>query len=228
MPTVVCKAFEYSLGRTGLTEREAHEAGMDIITALCPGPDREHFAPGASDLLLKLVVEKASRRLLGVQAVGPGLVDKRIDVASMAILAGMTVDRIANADLGYSPPFSPVLDNIMTAANVARNKLDGLFEGIDPIQFHELFSRKDKSVLVLDVRSPAEQRTLKMQNAHLMPLGSLRSRINELPSDKLIVTVCNYGLRAYEAAVILKQHGLDQVKVLDGGLSMWPYELDIP
>lgn len=225
LATFVCKLFDYSVGKTGLTETQARELNYEVVTVLCPGPDREHFAPGAQDLLLKMIVDRKSRRVLGVQAIGPGVVDKRIDVAATAIAAGMTVDQLAHVDLGYSPPFSPVLDNLITAANVAKNKLDGYLTGIGPRRLHERLENKEP-ILLLDVRTPAELRQFRMKGALSIPLGSLRARLYELPKDRDIVTFCNYSLRGYEAAVILRQAGFDRVQVLDGGLSMWPYDLE--
>jgi rhodanese-related sulfurtransferase len=225
LATFVCKLFDYSVGKTGLSETHAREMGYDVVTVLCPGPDREHFAPGAQDLLLKMIVDRKTRRVLGVQAIGPGVVDKRIDVAATAITAKMTVDQLAHIDLGYSPPFSPVLDNLITAANVAKNKLDGYMAGISPQELHTRLDNKD-SILLLDVRTPAELRQVRMKGALSIPLGSLRARLYELPKDRDIVTFCNYSLRGYEAAVILRQAGYDRVMVLDGGLSMWPYDLE--
>ena len=69
---------------------------------------------------------------LGAQATGMGVADRRIDIAATAITAGMTVDQLAHLDLSYAPPFSPAMDNILAAANILRNKMDGRMEGITP------------------------------------------------------------------------------------------------
>jgi len=221
--STVCKVFDYCVGRTGLTETAARKAGYDVTTALAPGPDRAHYMPGASPLLLKIVVDTKTRRLLGAQATGPGAGDKRIDVAAMAITAGMTVDQLAQADLCYAPPYAPAMDNIITAANVARNKLDGKMVGVSPREVHEMLGAQEDFVL-LDVRSPAEYEEVRLPGSTLIPLGALRDRLGELPPDKPIVTFCKVSLRGYEAALILRAGGFEQVRVLDGGVAMWPYE----
>ncbi len=225
LSTFVCKLFDYNVGKTGLTETQAREMGYQTVVVMCPGPDREHFVPGARDLLLKLIVDRKTRRILGVQAIGPGVVDKRIDVAVTAISGKMTVDQLAHVDLGYAPPFSPVLDNLITAANVAKNKLEGRFLGISSVELYHRLENKDP-ILVLDVRTPTEVHQFRLKGSFSIPLGSLRSRLYELPREAEIVTVCNYSLRAYEAAVILRQAGYNSVSVLDGGLCMWPYDLE--
>jgi NADPH-dependent 2,4-dienoyl-CoA reductase/sulfur reductase-like enzyme/rhodanese-related sulfurtransferase len=221
--TTVCKVFDYCVARTGLTEAGAKQLGYDVVTALVPAPDKEHFMPQAAMLLLKVVVDRKTRRLLGVQATGPGAGDKRIDVAAMAISARMTVDQVANADLCYAPPYSPAMDNLITAANVAANKLDGHMDGISATEVQQMMEREEDFVF-LDVRSPVEYEQVRLPRTTLIPLGTLRGRNDELPRDKLIVTFCNTSLRGYEAALILKAAGFPQVRVMDGGIAMWPYE----
>ena len=221
--STVCKVFDFCVGRTGLTETAARELGYETTVAMAPGPDRAHYMPGAAPLLLKLVVDAKTRRLLGAQAVGPGAGDKRIDVAAMAIAAGMTVDQLANADLCYAPPYSPAMDNIITAANVARNKLDGRMVGVSAKEVHRMMEAGN-GFFFLDVRSPAEHEQVRLPGATLIPLGALRERLGELPRDREIVTFCKVSLRGYEAALILKAAGFEKVRVMDGGIAMWPYE----
>jgi len=221
--STICKVFDYCVGRTGLTEQAADKLGYETVTALAPAPDKAHFMPGAKPLLLKLVADKKTRRLLGTQATGPGVGDKRIDVAAMAITGGMTVDQLANADLCYAPPYASAMDNIITAANVARNKLDGMMNGVSSVEVHRMMEDGEDFVL-LDVRSPAEHKEVRLPRSTLIPLGALRGRVDELPKDKQIITFCKISLRGYEAALILKAAGFEKVRVLDGGVVMWPFE----
>jgi len=219
----VCKVFDHCVARTGLTEAEARAAGYDTTVVLAPAPDKAHFMPTAKPLLLKLVVDSTTRRLLGAQAAGPGAGDKRIDIAAVAITAGLTVDELANMDLCYAPPFAPAMDNIITAANIARNKLDGHMVGVSAEEVHQMLADK-KDVVFLDVRSQGEYDQVRLPDATLIPLGALRGRLDELPGDKEIVTFCKISLRGYEAALILKAAGFENVRVMDGGIAMWPYE----
>ncbi|MFW6154237.1 MAG: FAD-dependent oxidoreductase [Planctomycetota bacterium] len=221
--STILKVFGYCVARTGLTETAARQAGHDVTVALTAAPDRASFMADARLLILKLVVDSDTRRLLGAQATGPGAGDKRIDAAAVAIAAGMTVDQVANADLCYAPSYSDAMDNLITVANVARNKLDGLVVGISAAEVHVM--RRSKAEFVfLDVRSPHEHEEVRLPDSRLIPLGALRGRLHELPADTLIVTVCDIGIRAYEAALILKDAGFRDVRMLDGGLAMWPYE----
>lgn len=221
--STICKLFDFNIGRTGLGEEQSKQEGFDIVTVLSSAPDKAHFYSEAKQIMIKLIIDKNTRKLLGLQAVGPGVVDKRIDVAAVTITAKMTVDDIANIDLCYAPPYSPAMDNIITAADIARNKLDGLFESITPMEVKEKMGKGDDFVF-LDVRSLGEYETVRLDKAVLIPLGELRSRLSELPKDKEIITFCKISLRGYEAALILQASGFKNVKVMDGGIDMWLYE----
>lgn len=223
LASAVCKVFEYCVARTGLSERLARDCGYDVVTVLVPGPDREPFMPNAKMLLLKLVVDRKTRRLLGAQAVGPGMGEKRIDLAATAIIAGMTVDQVAGLDLTYAPPYSPVMDNLITAANVARNKLDGFMVGVAPAEVRAMLDDR-RDFVFLDVRTPGEHEQVRLAGSTFIPLGALRSRLDELPRDKEIVVFSKLSLRAYEASIVLRHAGFRQVRVMDGGLEMWPYD----
>ena len=220
--STVCKLFNLNIGRTGLGEDQAKQAGFDVITVLSPAPDKAHFYPEAKLIMIKMVIDKNTRKLLGFQAVGQGVVDKRIDVAATAITAKMTVDDIAHLDLCYAPPYAPAMDNIITASDVARNKLDGKFQSITPMEVKEKIDKGDEFVF-LDVRSSGEYEEIRLDNTTLIPLGKLRSRLSELPKDKEIIAFCKISLRGYEAALILQAAGFEDVKVMDGGVVMWPY-----
>lgn len=221
--SAVCKVFDFCVARTGLSERQARAKGYDIVTVHSPAPDRAHYMPTAKLLMMKLLADRKSRKLLGLQTVGPGAGDKRVDVAAMAITAGMTVDQVAKVDLCYAPPYSPAMDNIITAADIARNKLTGAFTGITPQEAYELMQNKS-GVVFLDVRSPAELEEVRLAGSINIPLGALRGRLHELDKDKPLVVFCKISLRGYEAALILKHAGFKDVRVLDGGIAMWPYE----
>lgn len=221
--TVLCRVFEYGVGRTGLSERDAVAAGRDVVTVLSAAPDREHFLPDARMLMLKLVVERSTRRLLGVQALGPGQCDKRIDVATTAISAGMTVDDVALLDLGYAPPFSPAMDNLITACNMARNKLDGRLAGISPGEAKRRIDT-DRETFLLDVSTPREHEEMRIPGSKLIPLGSLRGRLREVPADAPVIVFCRNSIRGYEASIILRAAGRTDVHVLDGGVIMWPFD----
>ncbi len=225
--TAIVKVFDYTAAATGLSETAAKKEGFVVQTVLSPSPDKAHYYPGAQTIVIKLVADAGSRRLLGAQIIGPGDVDKRVDTAAVALGFGATVDQAANFDLAYAPPYSSAMDNIITAANILRNKLDGIAKSVTPMQVMERITRGDDFVL-LDVRTPSEITTdgrLPSDKFIHIPLGKLRDQARDLPKNAEIVTYCAVSLRGYEAVKILEGLGFTDVKFMDGGIVMWPYNV---
>lgn len=179
--------------------------------------------PDAKLLILKLIADRRSRKLLGVQAVGSGVGDKRVDVAAIALTAGWTAGQLAHAYLCYAPPFVTAIDNILCAANVMRNKLNGYMDGISAQEVRAMQQQK-KDFVFLDVRSSVECEKVRLPGSVLIPLGVLRERLHELPKDAEIVTFCKISLRGYEATLILKAAGFGELRGMEGGVVIWPYE----
>jgi NADPH-dependent 2,4-dienoyl-CoA reductase/sulfur reductase-like enzyme/rhodanese-related sulfurtransferase len=224
--TGVCRAFDYTLGRTGLTEKQARELDPDVETAVWAGPDKPHYLPESKPLVIKMIASRGSRKLLGAQIVGLGDASKRLDVAASGIFFGATVDQIANVDLGYAPPYSTAIDPIATAAHVMVNKLNGLARGISPLEAKRRIDEGDDFVL-LDVRTPAEFETMRLPYGNVLhiPLGAVRARANELPKDKDILAFCKVSMRGYEAQLILNAAGFERVWFIEGGVVAWPFEV---
>ena len=220
--TTVCKVFDYTVSRTGLTEADALELGYDVVTSLTPGYDRAHFMPEAEMIVLKLVADARTQQILGLQAIGPGEAAKRTDVAVTAITGGLTVDQVSKLDLCYAPSYSQALDNIHTACNVLKNKLQGHMESLMPMEVREKLEA-DEDIILLDVRTHAEFDEARIDGSTHIPLGALRGRMAELPRDKELIVFSRVSLSAYEASIILKANGFENVSVMDGGIVMWPY-----
>ena len=121
--TAVSRLCRYEVARTGITEREAAGAGIDVVAAEIKDKTRAGYFPGAGPVWIKLVCEPGTGRLLGGQIVGVEGAAKRIDVLATCVWAGLTVDEIELLDLGYAPPFSGVYDPVLVAARAARKRL---------------------------------------------------------------------------------------------------------
>ncbi|BEH11202.1 MULTISPECIES: FAD-dependent oxidoreductase [Geobacter] len=222
--TSILRVFAVNAGKTGLTEAEAKAHGFEVETVLSPSHDKAHFFPGAKPIILKLVAERGTGQILGLQAVGEGAVDKRLDAAATAITFGATVEQVAQLDLAYAPPYSAAMDNLIVAADILKNKLAGHARGITPREVKRKFDEGDDFIL-LDVRSPAEHNEVGIEGAKLIPLGMLREKLEELPRDKEIIAFCKISLRGYEAQKILDAAGFRNAKFMDGGILAWPFAL---
>ena len=223
--TAVVKILDYNVGKTGLTEQEARQAGFDVVTALNPGNDRAHYYPTHKRVLMKMVVDAKTGRVLGLQVVGPGDGVKRVDVMATALHFGATVDDISVLDLGYAPPYSEAIDLIAHTANIIRNKRTGVAKTLSPIDVKAKLDRGEDFVW-LDVRTTAEYEKDHIEDPRvkLIPLGKLRERARELPKDEEIIIFCAVSLRGYEAQRLLDAEGFKDVKFMDGGIVAWPYE----
>lgn len=225
--TVVMKILDFTVARTGLTESEARAAGFDTVTALNPAPDKAHYYPEAKPIFLKGIADRKTGRLIGFQGIGPGDVAKRLDIAVTAISAGMDVKGIFNLDLGYAPPYSNALDNIVNLASILENKMRGIGKGVSPLEVREMMNGNN-DILMIDVRTPAEFNEMRIKSSRVkwIPLGKLRSCLSEIPKDKKVITFCKTSLRGYEASMILSGEGVSDVAFMDGGIIMWPFETD--
>ena len=115
--TAVFKVFDLQVARTGLNVVEAREAGFDPVETVIQSRSRAHAHPGASTIHVQMVADRRTGKLLGTQMVGREGVAHRINAPAVALHAGMTVADFIQCDLAYAPPFSPVWDPLLTAAN---------------------------------------------------------------------------------------------------------------
>jgi NADPH-dependent 2,4-dienoyl-CoA reductase/sulfur reductase-like enzyme len=117
--TMVCKVFDSAFARTGLTQNQAGRAGLRARSVQVEVSSRAGYYNDPPTIHARMTVEEGTDRLLGAQLYGDDTVAKRIDVAATALHARMTVEDFTHLDLSYTPPFSPVFDPLMVAANVA-------------------------------------------------------------------------------------------------------------
>jgi len=123
--TAVTKLCSLEVGRTGVNEAEAREAGFGYVVGRIETTTRAGYYPGAGPITVKLLAERGHGRVLGAQIVGQEGAAKRVDVLATAITARMTVEDLLGLDLSYAPPFSSVWDPVQVAARRALGLLEG-------------------------------------------------------------------------------------------------------
>lgn len=121
--TAVCKICSYEVARTGLLEKQLQKLNIDYVKATIESRTRAHYYPGSKKIIVKLLAEKNSGRLLGGQIIGEEGAAKRIDVLATALTHNLTLQNIIDLDLSYAPPFSPVWDPVQTAARKLINSI---------------------------------------------------------------------------------------------------------
>ena len=152
-------------------------------------------------------------RVLGAQIVGTEGIKARLDVMSVAIQTGMSVYDLQDLELAYAPPYGSAKEPINYAGFIAVDML----EGKTKLRYPEDITG---DMFILDVREASEFKAGHIPDAHLIPLGELRSRLNELPEKREIMAYCQVGIRGYVAECILRQNGFN-VSNLSGGYTTW-------
>jgi NADPH-dependent 2,4-dienoyl-CoA reductase/sulfur reductase-like enzyme/rhodanese-related sulfurtransferase len=218
--TSVVKVFEGTAAMTGLSERAARDAGLEVGVAVVYKDHHAGYFPGAKELMLKLVYERGSARLLGAQAFGHAGVEKRIDVLAVAAQARMTLHDLAQVDLAYAPPYSSANDPVNVAAFVGENDVTGFSPLVTAAGLQAALAGASPPV-VLDVRTDAEWAAGHLRGAVHVPVDDLRSRWEILPRGRRIAIHCKSGFRGHLALRILAERGFgDVVNVTGGWLAM--------
>lgn len=207
--TGVVKLPGLNAGRTGLTEAAAKAAGYNVETALCVVDDKAHYYPGAGSFIVKLLADRPTHKLLGIQVLGPGAVDKMVDIAVTGLSMGAKLEDFSNLDYAYAPPFSTAIHPFVQAAYILLNKLSGALESFTPAQYA---AGEAKDYTVLDVGLQPS-----IQGAVRIDLASVNGPLEGLDKDAKLLLVCAKGKRGYFLQNRLKYFGYTNTRVLEGG-----------
>jgi len=217
--TAVVKVFSKTAANTGATERRLKALGRSYRKVYLHPFSNATYYPGAAQMAMKLLFDPEGK-VLGAQIVGDKGVDKRMDVIATAMLAGFDVFALETLELSYAPPFGSARDPVNYAGMIASDMLRG---DTIPVYADEI----PADALLLDVREPSEVAEGVIPGSTMIPLGQLRKRLGELPTDRRIVVCCRVGLRGYLAERILRQNGFDAANV-SGGLHSWKLFHEVP
>lgn len=215
--TAVCKLPGINVGRTGLTEEQAAAEGFDAVSVVTVVDDKAHYYPGAGTFVIKMIADKASLRLLGVQVIGAGAVDKVVDIAVTGIMLKGTLTDLANMDLAYAPPFSTAIHPFEHTLNVLMNKINGKFETFTPAEYAQGAAEGYK---VVDACLQPS-----IEGAPYVELTNVEGPVDGLDPEENLLLVCNKGKRAYLLQNRLKFYGYKHTKVLEGGITFNDVEI---
>lgn len=113
------RLFGLDAAKVGLSEKEAAAHGLDYKAHTITGNSYASYY-GTEKLNIKVIYDRTSRKILGAQTWGQGIVVPRANYYAIAIYSGLTVDEMGFMDLCYSPPFSGVWDAALIASNTAK------------------------------------------------------------------------------------------------------------
>lgn len=214
----ILKLFDMTIASTGINEKTAKRLNLDYEKSFAYPASHASYYPGATSMLMKIVFENGSGKILGAQIAGFDGVDKRCDVLATAIRAGMTAHDLTMLELCYAPPFNSAKDPVNMAGYTIENIISGEMK---VFHWHDIDKLShDDSVTLLDVRTEREFSRGHIDGFINIPLDSLRDRLTELDKDKLIYVTCQVGVRGYAAVRILMQNGFDAYN-LSGGYRLY-------
>jgi len=206
------KVFDLNVATVGCTAARLGADGQGVRSVWISAEDCAHYWPEAKLLLLGMVYDPASRRVLGVQGVSEeGEVAKRIDVAAQLILRQGSIEDFTDIEHAYAPPYTPALDPLTVLACAAQNELDGI-EAESP-----LMDLSTATVLDVRIDEEREERPIEAGSVIEIEVSELRKRVDEIPDGPLIVA-CAHGTRSAEVVRWLAGRGVS-ARYLGGGMS---------
>ena len=212
--SAIVKLFDMTVATTGLNEKRAKAAGIDYDKTYTYSASHASYYPGAKDMPVKILWDKQTLRLIGVQIVGFDGVDKRMDVLATAIRFGAKITDLTELELCYAPPFGSAKDPVNMAGFVAENIITGKMK---QFFWHEVDALpRDGSVTLLDVRTKTEAARGMINGFINIPLDELRDNLDKIPKDKSVYIHCHSGLRSYIACRILEGIGLSCYNLAGG------------
>ncbi len=221
--TFCIKVFDLGVAKAGLTSKQARATGYDPVHSIVTQHDRAHFYPSSQLMYIKLIADRKTRKILGIEAAGlkGDAIKARVDAVAPLLRDNVDVDEIAELETGYAPPFASAMDIINNAGNTLDNILENRNIPIDVLDFIEEFKRGKTKVL--DVRGPKEAKPFieKYGDKWInIPQAELRSRINEIPRDEHLCLICDTGPRSYEAQLLLRNNGICDTRNIQGGYGL--------
>lgn len=213
--TGIFRVFDKTVAQTGLSEREARAAGYEVAVCHNIKPDRPEYM-GGREMTIKAVADKQTGRLLEVQIVGEGGVDKRIDVFVTAITFGAKVEDLFHLDLAYAPPFSTTKDPVHYTGMILDN---AIAKGRPLMTADELetLMASGESYALIDARAEKQYDAGHIPSAQSIPQEKLRDAVETLNRETTTITYCNKGVTGNAAQNILLGKGFRKVFNISGG-----------
>lgn len=207
--TAVCRLPGVNVGRTGLTEVQAREEGFDPVSVVTIVDDKAHYYPGSGLFAIKMIADKTTQRLIGIQVIGSGEVDKVVDIAVTGIMLKGTIEDLSDLDFAYAPPFSTAIHPFAHTLNVLKNKLSGEFETFTPAEYAD-GAAEGYRLIDASIQPTTE-------GAPYVDLVTVNGPIDGFDQDEKLLLVCNKGKRAYLLQNRMKYYGYTNTKVLEAG-----------
>jgi NADPH-dependent 2,4-dienoyl-CoA reductase/sulfur reductase-like enzyme/rhodanese-related sulfurtransferase len=223
-PTSIIKVLDVFIAKTGTSLKRAIESGINAAKIELHALNHGGYYPGARMIHMMLIYNKDNGTIIGFEAIGPDGADKKNDVISVAIKAGMKVWDLMFLNLSYHPETGSAKDSLNIFGMIGENIKKGEQVYMDVEELRQKIASGQK-VVILDVRSRGEFDSGHIEGALNIPLDSLRENIGLLDKKSEIVIHCRTSYRSYIAYRILKNSGFDKIYNLNGSYLSWVRKL---
>lgn len=211
--TAVIKATDsLNVGRTGLTLAGAGKIGLDAESVSVVLDDKPGYYPGSGNFVIKLIAERGTEKVLGLQIAGKGNVDKIVDSAVVAIAMGAVLSDFESLDFSYAPPFSTALNPLQIASFVLKNKISGKLDSFTPYDYS---TGKAKGYEVVDVNNSPT-----IPGARFVAFDKLEETFKDTDRSAKLLLVCARGRKSYLVQNRLKAMGFTNTRSLEGGVTL--------
>jgi peroxiredoxin family protein/TusA-related sulfurtransferase/rhodanese-related sulfurtransferase len=208
----VLKVFNLTIAVVGNNEKQLKQKEISYWKTFVYGRSHAGYYPDSTQTLYKLLFTPEGK-ILGAQAVGQENVEKSIDVISSVMRNNGTVQELLDSELCYAPPFASAKEPV----NVLGMNADNIIRGFVKPAYNEDIENS----YLIDVRPSIAFNTKTIEGAVNIPISEIRTRLNEIPTDKKVILFCNTGYTSYNVSRILIQKGFNNVYSLMGGIELY-------
>ena len=221
--TFCIKVFNMGFAKAGLTVNQAKNSGFKPVYSIITQSDRAHFYPDSKFMYIKLIADKKTKKILGIEACGQqgDSVKARVDAVAPLLQFGATISDITTIETGYAPPYASAMDVINNAGNCLDNTIKGSHKPIDVIDFLKKF--KDRKIKVLDIRSSIQAVPFVKKYGDIwisIPQDEILDKLDKIPTNECLYILCGSGARSYEIQILLASKGITNTRNIQGGYGM--------
>ncbi|MBI9102088.1 MAG: FAD-dependent oxidoreductase [Spirochaetales bacterium] len=213
--TSIVRFFDTVAGSTGVTIKQAEEAGLNPETIVIRKENHVGYYPGGKMMTIMLIYQKESGKLLGAQVSGEAGVDRRLDVLATAIYAKLTVADLSELDLAYAPPFGSANDPVNIAGFAAQNRMSGYSPVVTAAELEK--SIGNEGVILLDIRDVFTFRKGHVEGSVNLAAEQVNEKLSSTDKSTPIFVCDDTGKVAHRLARSLILAGFENVKYISGG-----------
>jgi len=121
--TFVTRIGSFEIAGTGFNTALAAERGFEPAAGKITSKIKPDYYPDNSDITVKIIFDRNSGIIVGGQCAGERGAAERVNIISMAIEFGITLDELCRTELAYAPPVSEVYDPLLRAADFGLRRM---------------------------------------------------------------------------------------------------------